>query len=523
MLPGRKYKPEDLLVILRQHVWWVLVPFAIISAVTAAVARKLPDRYSSESLVRVVPQQVPTDYVKQLQTESIGDRLQAMQAQVLSRSRLERIIEEHNLYSEERRKGIMEDVIQQMRDDITLQVSKGDVFRVGYTGANRITVQKVASELATAFVNASASDQENLAVDTNQFMDAQVEDARRILAETEKKLEDYKGKYAGQLPTQLGGNLQAQVNVQTQIREIAQNINQAQDRRLLLEGQVKDLESQAPGADAQTAAPEMAPGGDRVQGGTTAQQLAYAKEQLALLQKKYKDVQPDVKQMKQIVAELQAKADVEALSRPVSADPISVSPIESARQRRLKDLNAQIAEIDRQVAQAREEEKRLRAENDNLQKRIDAVPARESEMTELMRDYQSYTQSYNGLLAKRQESKLAANLQRGQEGEQFKVIDPARIPERPTSPNRPLINLGGMVAGLVVGLALVGLLEYRDQSFKTDDEIIGLLALPVLAVVPVMESYSERRRARRHRLYLGVGLGSTVVGCLAVLIYTFVR
>jgi hypothetical protein len=86
-----------------------------------------------------------------------------------------------------------------------------------------------------------------------------------------------------------------------------------------------------------------------------------------------------------------------------------------------------------------------------------------------------------------------------------------------------MINLGGMGAGLAIGLVLVALLEYRDRSFKTDDEIISLLALPVLAVVPVMESNDERRRTRRRRFYLGVGLGSTVVGCMAILIYTFVR
>ena len=141
----------------------------------------------------------------------------------------------------------------------------------------------------------------------------------------------------------------------------------------------------------------------------------------------------------------------------------------------------------------------------------------------MLRDYETLTHTYNDLLVKREDSKLAANLQSRQYGEQFRIIDPPRIPERPNSPNRPLINVGGMAAGLAVGLLLVALIEYRDRSFKTDDEIIALLALPVLAVVPIMESNDERRRTRRRKFYIGVGLGSTVVGCLAILIYTFVR
>ncbi len=72
-------------------------------------------------------------------------------------------------------------------------------------------------------------------------------------------------------------------------------------------------------------------------------------------------------------------------------------------------------------------------------------------------------------------------------------------------------------------MVLVGLLEYRDSSFKTDEEISTLLTLPVLAVVPLMQSDEDRQRASKRRLVMSVGFGSTVLGCLAVLVYTFVR
>ncbi len=71
------------------------------------------------------------------------------------------------------------------------------------------------------------------------------------------------------------------------------------------------------------------------------------------------------------------------------------------------------------------------------------------------------------------------------------------MPERPFSPNRTMINLGGIVAGLAIGLVLVGLLEYRDVTMKTDDEVSGVLGLPVLAVVP---SHAVRQRAQEDAL-----------------------
>jgi hypothetical protein len=144
-------------------------------------------------------------------------------------------------------------------------------------------------------------------------------------------------------------------------------------------------------------------------------------------------------------------------------------------------------------------------------------------MTELMRDYTTLQNVYTTLLTKKEDSKMAANMERRQGGEQFRLLEPARLPERPVSPNRPLITFFGIVAGAAFGLLLIALLEYRDSSLKTDDEAVAVLELPVLAVVPLMQSEAERRTALRRRLVLGASLSATVLACFAVVIYTFVR
>jgi hypothetical protein len=144
-------------------------------------------------------------------------------------------------------------------------------------------------------------------------------------------------------------------------------------------------------------------------------------------------------------------------------------------------------------------------------------------MSALTRDYATLQTMYQNLLAKKEESKIAANLERRQIGEQFKLLDPARMPEKPFSPNRKMYNLVGLFGGIMIGVALIGLLEYRDGSFRTDDEITAVLKVPVLAVVPLMRSEPERKKLLRRRIVLGFGLSATVAACLAVVVYTFVR
>jgi polysaccharide chain length determinant protein (PEP-CTERM system associated) len=527
MLPGKQYKPEDVVKILRRRIWFVLVPFAVVAAATAVVARQLPDRYQSDTLILVIPQRVPESYVRSTITSRIEDRLQSLSQQLLSRTRLERIVEEFNLYVDERRKGIMEDVIEQMRKDIRIEVVRGDAFRVAYIGDEPRTAMRVTERLASSVIEENLRDRDVLAEGTTQFLEAQLEDARRRLIEHEKKLEDYRKRFAGQLPAQLTANLQVIQNLQLQIQSVLESLNRDRDQRRMVERQLADLQ-----ADALTAQPPPLPrtavtmaDGQGPSGGTTRQQLEIAQASLRGLELRLKPDHPDIQLLKRRIRDLERKAEAEALDAPVTeiSAERSSSPAEAIVQKRLADLRAELDQLDRQISNRQEEEKRLRSQAAGYQDRVEMAPTRESEMVELTRDYATLQSMYTNLLAKKEEAKIASNLERRQVGEQFKLLDPARLPEKPFSPNRQQINLIGIMAGLAIGLGLIALLEYRDGSFRTDDEIASVLQLPVLAVVPVMLSARERRRLRARQLALGLGLGSTVIVCLAVVAYTFVR
>jgi uncharacterized protein involved in exopolysaccharide biosynthesis len=209
---------------------------------------------------------------------------------------------------------------------------------------------------------------------------------------------------------------------------------------------------------------------------------------------------------KQQQERLEARTDDESTDRPVSA-------AEVVRQKRLRDVKAQLGDVDRELIEKQDQENRLREVIADYQAKLEVVPTRESELVELTRDYTTLQATYQSLLAKREESKLAADLERRNIGEQFRVLDPARIPERPFSPNRPLIVLGGAGVGLVLGLLIVVLFEYRDVTFTRDDEVARLCKLPVLAMVPLMIADAERRSTRRRSILLRV---SAIVAALAL-------
>jgi len=499
VLPGKKYQPEDLLHIARRRVWVILVPFVMLTLAAGVGSRLLPNRYRSETLIMVVPQRVPETYVKATVTSRIEDRLQSVSQQILSRTRLERIIQDFGLYATERQKGTMEAVVDRMRRDIDVEVVKGDAFRISYASDSAATAMKITERLATLFIDENLKDREVLATGTNEFLEAQLEAARQRLVTQEKKLEVYRRQFTGQLPSQLQSNLQALQNTQMQIQSVVDSITRERDRQLTLQRLLNE-----PDPVPVESAPVASPADGVPPVGTTAEeQLDGARKNLAALELRLTPDHPDVRRAKRIIAGLEEKAAAERASNtpaPAVDAPRVLRPQDATRIARTRDMRAELESVTRHIAEKEAEEQRLRGDAVRLQARIDAVPTRESELAELTRDYETIQKVYRDLLGKQQDSQVAANLERRQIGEQFKVLDPARLPEKPFSPNRRLIGAAGTVAGLALGLALVLLLEYRDRSLRSQDDVEVVLSLTVLATVPIMLTDEEQRRTRRTRI-----------------------
>jgi polysaccharide chain length determinant protein (PEP-CTERM system associated) len=518
VLPGKKYTPEEVLRILYRHKWLLIVPFAIACTSAAVIAQRMPSIYKSETLIQVIPQRIPESYVRSTVTTRLADRLGAIQQTILSRSHLERIIKDFNLYPEERKVAVMEDVVTRMRErDVDVRVERGDAFSVSFVSGDPRIAQRVAERLGSLFIDEYLRDREVLAEQTSQFLEGQLEDAKRRLLEHEKKLEEYRSRYADELPPQIQSNLQAIQNAQNQLQSLAQGMSHDRERRLLIERQLADLEANEMAA---APIPPAAPAGD-APSATTADQLEAAVTVRRNLLLRFTADHPDVITISRRIATLEEKLRAEAAAAPVApgVKPKPVSAAELIRQNRIRDLRASLEDIDREFAAKRAAEEQLRIAIQGYQAKVAAGPRRESELIELTRDYSTIQSVYSDLLSKREASKLAANVERQQIGEQFKILDPARVPERPFSPNRTRIIGLGSVIGLAFGLALIALLEYRDSTFKSEDEIRQILQLPVLALVPLMASDRQRRAQRRRRLVVAVAAMVLVLGSVGVLAF----
>jgi polysaccharide chain length determinant protein (PEP-CTERM system associated) len=518
MLPGKIYKPEEFLQIFRKRIWVVAVPFALVAAGTAGVARLLPDEYQSRAVIQIVPPRVPDAIMKAPTTASLTDRLRATEATILSRTRLENLVREFNLYPQEQKTQIMEDIVARMRRDIRTVPQKGDVFLVQYTGRNPVTVMKVTERLASLFLEESVKDGTRRAEGTSSFVEAAVEEKRHQLLEMEERLTKYQLQNSGELPTQVGANMAAVSGLQGQLQQNSMNLNQDNTRRLFLEREIANLESQ----------PDALPVGSSptdptTMKGSAAQKLAAAEaNKAAVIARGVKPTHIDYIRAERLVAQYKKEADAEALRTPLGGTGTGSAAALSPRQKALAGYREELEALKTNIAAKEDQDRKLRAKIGEYQSRIDRAPLRQAELTELQREYDTIKGIHEGLVAKRESAAMSVDVQRRQIGEQFVLLDAAQIPQKPISPNRLTINIFGLVGGLALGLLLVILLEYRDSTFKTDSELGGVLALPVLAVVPLMLSDAERRAIFRRRLLLNLGLGSTVAVCLAVITYSFV-
>ena len=529
MLPGKKYTPEDFLRIAWRRKWFILVPAAVIAAGTFVYARWLPNRYSSAATVLVVPQRVPESYVQSTVSADVAERLQTISQTILSRTKLERIIEEFNLYAEDRKTMIMEDIVERMRrTDIKINVATprnrnedATHFSVAFESSQPRTSMLVAERLANMFMQENLVDREALADSTSQFLQSEVEDARRQLLEHEAKFEAFRQRNAGRLPTQVQSNLQMLQVTQGQIQANIDAANRERDRLTVLEGTLAEM-IEAAGRGSAAPATATTAGAPAA---TFAQQLEAARFALRGLELRQKADHPNIQSAKRVIAELEAKAAAEAAE---AAEALADATVKEEQQRIVQLPPAAAENANRMRLEAQQLRRSLetrKAEDERLRKvmgsytfSLEAAPKLESELTELMRDYGILQTQYESLKKKSEDSQLAVNLERRQIGEQFKMIDGARLPERPISPNRTRINFMGLLAGLGFGVALVALLEYRDTTLKTDDDVVTSLALPVIAVIPAMVTAGDRKRQRRRRLLLAAGASAVTIVAVAAVV-----
>jgi polysaccharide chain length determinant protein (PEP-CTERM system associated) len=511
MLPGKTYSVHDIMGIGRKRALLLVVPPIVTLFGALVYSSTLRDIYQSSMLIAIVPQRVPNEFVRSTVTVSVEERLGTIAVQVMSRSVLEPIITELDLYPEERARLPMEDVVGLMRAHVAVDPAaprkgarEAPAFHVRFTYPDAVTASKVTQRLGSIFVDQNARERGAIAKATDDFLQIQLDEARQKLEEQEKRLEEFRKRHGNSLPSQLQSNLQAIQSTQLRIQATVEGIARDRDRKLTLERLYHEAATEV--SDPESLPPPAGAGGATQENATSSQRLAAAKSALAALQLRLTPEHPDIATTQRLIKELEVKVAAEA-SATGSPAPAPVSAREVQRRERLQQMRAEIESLDRLTGFKEAEERRLREEVAEYQRRIEAVPAIESEFVALTRDYDTQQESYKELLQKSEASRVALDLENRRIGENFRVLDRPDVPETPVSPVRRQISGIGFAAGLMLGIGMVVLLEIKDSGFRSESDVREVLALPVLATVPFVESpVDRRRRLRRGWLFATAGV-----------------
>jgi polysaccharide chain length determinant protein (PEP-CTERM system associated) len=501
----RELTPADYIAMFKRHWLMILILTLVGGPLAYGVARVLPVKYKSQTVVLVEQQSVPTDYVKPVDTTDVSERLSSMQQQILSRSRLEPIIRQYGLYPAEVNRRPMEDLVARLQKaiDVSPLAPMAETrsrelpgFTIAVTLDNPRTAQEVCSAITSLFIEESLKQRQQHSEETTRFLSTQLADAKAALDDQDAKLAAFKSHNAGSLPEEEQTNLNLLTNLTSQLDAATQALARAQQDKSFAE----TLLSQ------QVAAWQASQTGHNP--ATLEQQLIALQTQLATERSQYTDDYPDVIKTKADIAALQKKVSEENQSNSQSAAKEPKSNIEPAQ---IQQLRAQVHSYDQAISAKTKEQEQIKQQIGLYQGRIQSSPGVEEQFKELTRGYQTALDSYNDLLKKRQESSMATQLERDQQGEQFTMLDPASLPDKPSFPNRPLFALGGFGGGLALSLGLALFIEMRDSSFKTERDVELALQLPVLAMVPAIEPLNSKRtklRAGAKEIETGVEVGA---------------
>lgn len=483
--------------------WYVVVPMFVVWALVWGISWMLPAVYRSSTLILVEQPTVSQSIVGASPATDLQDRLDSIDQQVHSRTRLLGIIQRFDLYPKERAHHASDDdLVAKMSKSLNIvpvrAPGRTDLtsFSITFDADNPVAAQEVTRDISDTLIS------ENLQIgaehdeNTVKFLDSQLEEARQKMAAQDEKVRMFKDRYMGELPTQQQSNLQILNSLQSQLQAEQDQLSQAMQHKVLLES----LQSQYKSMGVMTARPgEPAPSGLAA----LDQQLAKEKDALADLLSRYTEQHPDVRKMKEQIAqtekqraqraaELKAQAaDAAGHDAPAAADygdgRTSAAIMDTASQ--LKANALEIENRQRSIAD-------LKAQFNEYRSRLNSSPAREQELSDLMRDDDQSLKDYNALLARKNQAELAANLGKSQEGLQFRPIDPPSLPTKPFAPKRFLFSIGGLFAGLVLGVGLALGAEFLDHRIYEESDFKKLVATEIMAEIPPLPTAAEESEQR---------------------------
>jgi succinoglycan biosynthesis transport protein ExoP len=446
--------------------WHTAVPLLCCLAAAAAASLIVPKMYRSATLILVESEKMPDSFVHSMATETSNKRLQTIRQEILSRTRLERILDELKPYPDTQSST---EGVEDMRGAIEINVKGADAFSIEYVHRDPKKAQEVTGRLATLFIEESMKSREQQVEEAYQFLDSEVLGARRELEVKDAALRQYKEQHMGNLPEQTQANLATLQMLQQEQTAIETSLRDVHQRHDALERSLTEPRR------------ATAPTNPNVQEGTN--DLAQLRGQLLNLRSRYTDEHPDVQSLKARIARIEKQlADAASTGTLETVDPsmgATRSQLEKTKQE-IRTLEARRADLDSRI--------------NSFRARVEQAPRTEQELATLTRDYQKLNENYLALFSKKLDAKMAAKLEQRWKGEHFTILDPAHLPESPYRPNRPLFMGVGLLAGLLFGIGTAIAAEFFDNTIKDLEDLESLLPYPVLATIPFVPQVAAASR-----------------------------
>jgi polysaccharide biosynthesis transport protein len=497
----------------RRHMHF-LVPLFVGWALVWAVSWVLPRRYQSSTMILVEEPTMPKDYVTPNVNDDLQDRVQSITQQILSRTRLLRIINQFNLYASPHGQRTDDERVEFMRKDIDIQLvrdSRNQIssFNVSYTCSNPHLAQQVTSELTNLFISENVEARQQESEDTTKFLESQLDTANKSLSQQEDQIRQFKALHVGEMPDQLASNLQILSGLQSQLQTEEDALNASKQQHVYLQSladQYRTMQGSKGGSGTLVGLPAVN------------QELDTLKAQLADLRSHYTDRHPDVRKVKEQIAEtekmrdqLLASLNTKSSGTDSTDTTSSASPVADPTQASmLPQIQSQLRSNQLEIANRERSVSDLKAKVEEYQSRLNQEPVREQQLADLTRGYEQSKANYAELLKKKNESAMATKMELLQQGERFRVVDPPALPQRPEFPNRLKFCGLGLAFGLALGGMVAAAFEMLDRRVYDEKELKALLPVTVLAEIPEVIDHADQEQLQK-RIWLGWAVAAAVL------------
>lgn len=503
---SQRFPILSILRMLWKRKWLILAVWGVTAGLSIGVVHSLPAVYKAEAVILVDSQKIPESFVSSTVTGDIADRLALITQNVMTSARLLGIIDDFDLYRQERSHLTQEELLRKMRDDISIGYDKSgtsdrtQAFRLGYQGRNAKTVAAVTNRLASLYVEENVRTREDQAQGTVTFLRRQLQEAKSSLDDQERKVARFKQEHNGTLPEQQSSLLGMLNSLGMQLEGIQTSIARVQESKLSLQASLSAAESSEATLRAGLRQAQVSAQSGADSGAVLKPRSEILEAQLRQLRLRYLPEYPDVIALERQIAEAKREeseasataqsgetnpADRLAVTGPSKRRPMIVSPELLQITERIATIRAQIAVTDHQAESLEKERQQITAAISDCQARISKLPLVEQEMAALKRNYEESANNYNSLLQKQLAAGMATDMERSQKSQRFTISDPARVPEKPIKPKRPLLTAIGCIASLVVSLLVGFAIEFRKQRFLGEWELPA--GTVVLGRVPRIE------------------------------------